>query len=92
MRAPDRCQVVAWVRSAWDRLSKATIKSRLKKVGLLFNERVKEPLKSSDLNVDNELADTLEALACTDSEVGEGLATRGGIKRLLIGITTKRIE
>lgn len=89
MRAPDRCQVVAWVRSAWDRLSKATIKSRLKKVGLLFNERVKEPLKSSDLNVDNELADTLEALACTDSE---GLATRGGIKRLLIGITTKRIE
>ncbi|GMF65866.1 unnamed protein product [Phytophthora lilii] len=71
MRAPDRSQVVAWVRSAWDRLSKATIKSGFKKVGLLFDERVKDPLKSSESNVDNELADILEALACTVSEVGE---------------------
>ncbi|KAF4039985.1 hypothetical protein GN244_ATG07796 [Phytophthora infestans] len=66
MRAPDRSQAVAWVRSARDRLSKATIKSGFKKVDLLFDERVKEPLKSSESNVDNELASILIALACTD--------------------------
>ncbi|KAG2981525.1 hypothetical protein JG687_00019589 [Phytophthora cactorum] len=71
MRAPDRAQVVKWLRAAWDGLSKATIKSGFKRVRLLFNKRTVEQAECEASNVNNELAEILESLSCVDSVVGE---------------------
>ncbi|KAG3007649.1 hypothetical protein PC128_g12426 [Phytophthora cactorum] len=71
MRAPDRAQVVKWLRAAWDGLSKAAIKSGFKRVRLLFDERTVEQADSEAPNVNNELAEILESLSCVDSVVGE---------------------
>lgn len=70
VRAPDRAQVVGWLRAAWEELSASTIKSGYKKVGLLFDERAEEQDESSE-TVDNELAAILESLSCIDTTVGE---------------------
>ncbi|KAG3077559.1 hypothetical protein PI124_g20393 [Phytophthora idaei] len=71
MRAPDRAQVVKWLRAAWDGLSKATIKSGFKRVRLLFDERTVEEAECEVPNVNNELAEILESLSCVDSVVDE---------------------
>ncbi|KAG3111334.1 hypothetical protein PI124_g8306 [Phytophthora idaei] len=71
IRAPDRAQVVMWLRAAWDGLSKATIKSGFKRVRLLFDERTVEQAECEAPNVNNELAEILESLSCVDSVVGE---------------------
>jgi hypothetical protein len=63
VRAPDRAQVVGWLRAAWEELSTATIKGGYKKVGLLFGERVEEQDERSE-TVDNEKAVILESLSC----------------------------